>query len=150
MQKLASLGYVGLQHTSASTEKGLTGIDPKTAINTANTVLSAWKSTHRTTAGDAAAQAALSKLPATDQKGFLAEWTQGTTLGRRHQYAAAMTHLRAAIQLQPNVAWLHIEMADALLATGDRKTAIVHLEIASHLLPESTVIPARLKVAATW
>ena len=147
IQKLASLGYVGLQPGSAAVQKGVTGIDPKTTISTANAVLSAWRNVHRVVGGDTAIQSALSRLPAADQKGFLAEWTRGTSLAREHKYAAAVTHLRAAIQLQPDVAWLHIEMADALQAVGDHKTAIVHLEIAGHLLPESTVIQGRLATA---
>ena len=41
MQKLASLGYVGLQKSSAPASAAATGVDPKDAIATANRVLSA-------------------------------------------------------------------------------------------------------------
>ena len=140
MDKLASLGYVGLQRPAVPASGPPTGIDPKTRINTANVLLAAWRRVHEAGSGWTEAGATLKKLPPEDQKGFLAQWTLGTSLARNHQYLLAIEHLHAAIQLRPDIAWPHIEIADALIESGDRKTAEVHLEIASHLLPDSLTI----------
>ena len=140
MDKLASLGYVGLQKPATPASGPPTGIDPKARINTANVLLAAWRRVHEAGSGWTAAAAALKKLPPEDQKGFLAEWTLGTSFARNRQYVPAIEHLHAAIQLRPDIAWPHIEIADALIKTGDHKTAQVHLEIANHLLPDSLTV----------
>jgi arylsulfatase A-like enzyme len=147
MDKLASLGYVGLQRPAVPASGPPTGIDPKARINTANVLLAAWRRVHEAGSGWTAAAAALEKLPPEDQKGFLAEWTLGTSFARNHQYAPAIDHLHAAIQLRPDIAWPHVEIAEALIKTGDRKTAQVHLEIAHHLLPDSLTIKTLLAAA---
>ena len=54
---------------------------------------------------------------------------------RKTQYAEAAKHLHKAIELQPDSAWAHYEIGATLLKTGDFKTAIVHLEIATGRLP---------------
>ena len=44
--------------------------------------------------------------------------------------------MRAAIELQPDSTWAHYEMGSSLLKSGDYKTAVIHLEIASSRLPD--------------
>ncbi len=132
MQKLASLGYVGLQK-STGTSAAVTGTDPKDKIATANKVLEA---------AEAAAQAksdraitALTPILAADPNLYLAQYTLGLALSQKGQYAEAVKHLHKAIELQPDAAWANYAIGTALLKTGDYKTATVHLEIAANRLP---------------
>jgi ligand-binding sensor domain-containing protein len=50
--------------------------------------------------------------------------------------------------LQPDSAWAHYEIGATLLKTGDFKTAIVHLEIATGRLPNFA--PAHLSLAEAY
>lgn len=136
MQKLASLGYVGLQKSSGAAA-AVSGTDPKDKIATASKVIEA------ASAGDqpksdlaiARAIAALEPIVTADPNLYLAQYTLGAALARKAQYAEAVKHLHKAIELQPDSAWAHYEIGAALLRTGDFKTAIVHLEIATGRLP---------------
>jgi tetratricopeptide (TPR) repeat protein len=132
MQKLASLGYVGLQK-SASTSAALTGTDPKDKIATANKVLEAAEAA--TQGKSDRAIAALSPILAADRNLYLAQYSIGIALAQKGQYAEAAKHLRTTIELQPDAAWAHYAIGTALLRTGDYKTAAVHLEIATTRLP---------------
>ncbi len=146
MQKLASLGYIGLQKTYPPVSATPTGINPKDVIDIANKTLSAWRSLYN--ADDTGATSTVfQKLIAAGQKGFLIDWGLGVSLARKKQYMDAIKQLHAAVQLQPDVAWLHYDIANCLMKTGDFKTAIVHLEIASHLLPLSSSIHSALTQA---
>lgn len=135
MQKLASLGYVGLQK-STSTNTSATGTDPKDGIATAN----------KTQDGLALVQAgAIEKAAATlepvvksDPNAYLAQYALGVALALQQHYPQAIEHLHKAIELQPDSAWAHFYMGNALLKTGDYKTAAVHLEIAATRLPLSS------------
>ena len=60
----------------------------------------------------------------------------GAALARQQKYPQAIEYLRRAIELQPDSTWAHYEMGSSLLKTGDYKTAVIHLEIASSRLPE--------------
>ena len=60
----------------------------------------------------------------------------GTALARQGKYPQAIERLRAAIELQPESAWAHYQMGSCLLKSGDYKTAVIHLEIASNRLPD--------------
>ena len=72
----------------------------------------------------------------------------GAALARKAQYTEAAKHLRKAIELQPDSAWVHYEIGASLLKTGDFKTAIVHLEIATGRLP--AFAPAHLSLAEAY
>jgi tetratricopeptide (TPR) repeat protein len=130
MQKLASLGYVGLQKSSG-TAAAVAGTDPKDKIAIANKVLEAASAGSQSKAGSAGTIAALTPVVSADPNLYLAQYALGAALARKGQYAEAAKHLHKAIELQPDSAWAHYEMGATLLRTGDFKTAVVHLEIAT-------------------
>jgi tetratricopeptide (TPR) repeat protein len=134
MQKLASLGYVGLQKSSAPSSTAATGVDPKDGIASANKVLSALVLLNESNPEKVAAL--VQPLLAANTKMYLAQFVMGASLARQHQYPQAIEYLRHAIELQPDSTWAHFEMGSTLLKTGDYKTAVIHLEIASSRLPE--------------
>jgi choline-sulfatase len=133
MQKLASLGYVGLQKggpTSAAT-----GTDPKDAIATANKVESAWQAINDGKPDKAipVLQSVVTSSPNT----YLAQFGMGVALAQQQQCSKAVDSLRKAIELQPDSPWAHFQMGSCLIKNGDFKTAIIHLEITTSRLPES-------------
>ncbi len=132
MQKLASLGYVGLQK-SAGPSTAATGVDPKDGIANANKVLSALALLDEGKPEKAAA--ILQPVLASVSKMYLAQFVMGAALARQQQYPKAVEYLRHAIELQPDSTWAHYEMGSSLLKAGDYKTAVIHLEIASSRLP---------------
>jgi len=144
MQKLASLGYVGLQKSSGSAA-AVAGIDPKDKIATANKVIEA--ATRDQSKPDLAI-AALTPIVSADPNLYLAQYELGAALARKGQYAEATKHLHKAIELQPDSAWANYEIGACLLKTGDFKTAIVHLEIATGRLPAFS--PAHLSLADAY
>jgi tetratricopeptide (TPR) repeat protein len=144
MQKLASLGYIGLQK-SATSATAVSGTDPKDKISIANKVVAA--ATHDQSKPDLAI-AALNPIVAADPNLYLAQYTLGVALARKAQYAEAEKHLHRAIELQPDSAWAHYDIGATLLKTGDFKTAIVHLEIATGRLPNFA--PAHVALAEAY
>jgi tetratricopeptide (TPR) repeat protein len=134
MQKLASLGYVGLQKSASGTDAA-TGTDPKDVIALANKVGSAWQSLDDGKPEKAVPvfQQVLGSTPNT----YLAQYGLGLALAQQQQCPKAVDPLRKAIELQPDSAWAHYQMGFCLIKTGDFKTALVHLEIATSRLPES-------------
>jgi choline-sulfatase len=136
MQKLASLGYIGLQKSSGSVAT-VAGTDPKDKIATTNKVIAAGlaRGESKPDLAIARAIAALEPVVSADPNLYLAQYTLGAALARKGQYAEAVKHLHKAIELQPDSAWAHYEIGASLLKTGDFKTAIVHLEIATGRLP---------------
>lgn len=144
MQKLASLGYIGLQK-SATSSAAVAGTDPKDKIAVANKVIAA--ATRDQSKPDRTI-AALNPVVAADPDLYLAQYTLGVALAQKAQYAEATKHLHKAIELQPDSAWAHYEIGATLLKTGDFKTAIVHLEIATGRLP--TFAPAHLSLAEAY
>ncbi len=132
MQKLASLGYVGLQK-SLGASTAATGTDPKDKISAANKVIEAARVLEQGKADRALA--ALTPLVSAEPGLHLAEYTMGVALAQKGQHAEAVKHLHKAIELQPDSAWAHYQMGASLLKTGDFKTAAVHLEIAAGRLP---------------
>jgi arylsulfatase A-like enzyme/Tfp pilus assembly protein PilF len=131
MQKLASLGYAGLQK-SAPTAAAVAGIDPKDKIAVANKVVAAIALDQ---SRPDRAITALEPVIAADPNIYLAQYMLGVALARKGQYAEAVKHLHKAIELQPDSAWGHYEIGAVLVKTGDFKTAVVHLEIATGRLP---------------
>jgi arylsulfatase A-like enzyme/Flp pilus assembly protein TadD len=134
MQKLASLGYVGLQKSSAPVSAAASGVDPKDEIASANKILSALALLNDGKPEKAAAL--VQPLLAANTEMYLAQFVMGAALARQQQYPQAIEYLRHAIELQPDSTWTHFEMGSSLLKTGDYKTAVIHLEIASTRLPE--------------
>jgi arylsulfatase A-like enzyme/Tfp pilus assembly protein PilF len=149
MQKLASLGYIGLQKSSSAATT-VAGTDPKDKIATANKVIEATLARDQSKPDLAIARAiaALEPVVAADPNLYLAQYTLGTALARKAQYAEAAKHLHKAIELQPDSAWAHYEIGATLVKTGDFKTAIVHLEIATGRLP--AFAPAHLSLAEAY
>src|SRR6267154_858311 len=145
MQKLASLGYIGLQKSSGSAA-AVTGTDPKDKIAIANKVLAA--ASARDQSKPDRAIAALEPIVSADPNLYLAPHMLGVALARKAQNAEAAKHLHKAIELQPDSAWAHYEMGACLIKTGDFKTAIVHLEIATGRLPGFA--PAHLSLAEAY
>jgi choline-sulfatase len=133
MQKLASLGYVGLQKSSAPASAAA-GVDPKDGIASANRILSAL--TVLNEGKPEKALALLQPLLVAGSKMYLVQFVMGAALARQQQYPQAIEYLRRAIELQPDSPWAHYEMGSSLLKTGDNKTAVVHLEIVSSRLPD--------------
>jgi arylsulfatase A-like enzyme/Flp pilus assembly protein TadD len=133
MQKLASLGYVGLQK-SAAPVSAAAGIDPKDGIATANKISSALALLNEGKPEKAAA--ILQPVLADGAKIYLTQFVMGAALARQQQYPQATAYLRRAIELQPDSTWAHYEMGSSLLKAGDYKTAVIHLEIASSRLPD--------------
>ncbi len=133
MQKLASLGYVGLQKSSGA-GAALTGTDPKDKITAADKVADAALALEQSKTDRAVAT--LMPLVSSEPGLYLAEYTLGAALAQKGQYADAVKHLHKAIELQPDSAWAHYWMGASLLKTGDFKTAAVHLEIAAGRLAQ--------------
>jgi arylsulfatase A-like enzyme len=133
MQKLASLGYVGLQK-SAGASATITGTDPKDKIAVANKVMDAVEAGAQAKPGQAIA--ALEPLTSADPNLYLAQYTLGLALSETGKYAEAAKHLHKAVELQPDSPWAHFAMGATLLKAGDYKTAAVHLEIATTRLPK--------------
>jgi len=148
MQKLASLGYIGLQKSSGAAV-AVAGTDPKDKIATANKVIEAAQARDQSKPlAIARVIAALEPIVSADPNLYLAQYTLGVALARKAQYAEAAKHVHKAIELQPDSAWAHYEMGAALLKTGDFKTAVVHLEIATGRLP--AFAPAHLSLAEAY
>lgn len=144
MQKLASLGYVGLQK-SGGAGTAATGTDPKDVIATANKVQAALLAIG---GGEPEkAVSAMQPLVATQPGMYLAQYALGVGYARQAQYPKAVEHLHKAVELLPDSAWANYEIGAALLKTGDFKTAAVHLEIAASRLPGSTNAHALLAQA---
>jgi len=127
VQKLASLGYVGLEKTAAVASAAPIGTDPKDTIAQANETLKALQ--YLSEGKLDKALTLLQPLAATNT--YLARYGLGVALARKQQYAQAIEHLHKAIELQPNSPWAHYEMGASLLKTGDFKTAAIHLELAT-------------------
>jgi arylsulfatase A-like enzyme len=149
MQKLASLGYIGLQKSSGAVA-AVSGTDPKDKIATANKVIEATlaRDQSKTDPAIARAIAALEPIVSADPNLYLGQYTLGMALARKAQYTEAVKHLHKAIELQPDSAWAHYEIGAALVKTGDFKTAIVHLEIATGRLP--AFAPAHIYLAEAY
>jgi arylsulfatase A-like enzyme len=133
MQKLASLGYVGLQKGNTGVNAAAEGTDPKDTMAAANKTLAAMLDVD-----DGKPEKALPVLRqvlAAQSNVYLAQYGVGAALVLQQQYAEAVPYLHKAIELQPDSAWAHYAMGVALMKTGDCKTSAVHLEIAAGRLP---------------
>lgn len=142
MQKLASLGYVGLQKANAGAGTAAVGTDPKDMVAIANKVLSGWIALQ---AGRAEkAMSVFRQALAGQQDIFLAQYGLGVALAQQQQFAEATERLHKAIELRPESGWAQYQMGVTLMKTGDFKTAAVHLEIASGRLPALAAVHSAL------
>ena len=133
MQKLASLGYVGLQKANAGAATAALGTDPKETISIANRVLSAWLALE---AGHVDGAIPMFRQALAGQANtYLAQYGLGVALAQQQHLAEATEHLHKAVELRPESGWAQYQMGVTLMKTGDFKTAAVHLEIASRRLP---------------
>lgn len=146
MQKLASLGYVGLQKNAPTGTAGPTGTDPKDFIADANKTLNAIRALEE--AKPESAIAPLRQTLNTEPNSYLVHYGLGAALARKQQYKEAIEHLHRAIELRPDSVMAQFEMGSALMKTGDFKAAAVHLEIASTHLP--SFAPAHAALAEAY
>jgi tetratricopeptide (TPR) repeat protein len=133
MQKLASLGYVGLQKGAARVNAATGGTDPKELIATINKTLAAMLELD-----DGKPEKAiplLRQVLAMQPAFYLAQYGMGFAMVQQGQYAEAIGYLHKAIELQPDSAFAHYMMGLSLMKTGDFKASAIHLEIASGRLP---------------
>jgi choline-sulfatase len=133
VQKLASLGYVGLQTTSAGVNAATGGTDPKEVIVAVNQTLAAMLELD-----DGRPEKAIPVLRQVlggQPTFYLAQYGTGMALVQQGQYAEAIGYLHKAIELQPDSAFAHYTMGLSLMKTADFKASAVHLEIASGRLP---------------
>ena len=117
-----------------------TGVDPKDGIATANQILSAFALLNEGKPERAAT--VLQPVLADGAKMYLTQFVMGAALARQQQYPQALGYLRHAIELQPDSTWAHYEMGSSLLNSGDYKTAVIHLEIASNIWDELRTLSA--------
>lgn len=146
MQKLASLGYVGLQKSSSDAASVATGTDPKDVIALANQILAAFRSLSagKSEAATSAFEHALTVHP----NAYLGQYGLGIALAQQKLYPQAIEHLHKAIELQPASVWAHYAMGATLVKSGDFKTAAVHLELVCDRLPRFR--QARLLLAESY
>ena len=142
VQKLASLGYVGLQKGSAGVNAATEGTDPKDAIAAINKTLAAMLELD-----DGKPEKAiplLRQVLAVQPAFYLAQYGMGFALVQQGQYAEAIGYLHKAIELQPDSAFAHYAMGLSLMKTDDFKASAVHLEIASGRLPGFSALHSML------
>jgi len=146
MQKLASLGYVGLQKAGAGVNAAAEGSDPKDAIGAINKTMAAVLDLEDGKPEQAiiTLRQVIANLPTS----YLAQYEMGAALMQQQQHADALPYLHKAIELQPDSAWAHYAMGISLMKTGDFKTSAVHLEIAAGRLPGFDA--AHLALAETY
>jgi choline-sulfatase len=133
MQKLASLGYVGVQKPANSNDAVVHGTDPKEQTAIINRILAAERSLAN--GNPVSATATLQPLMVNASAMYLAQYMMGVALAQQKKYVQAIPYLHRAIELQPDSTHAHYEMGSALIKTGDYKTAAVHLEIATMRQP---------------
>ena len=141
MEKLASLGYVGLQKAPAA-QAAVSGVDPKDTIGAANEVLAAMSAVRQGLSQKAIP--ALRQVAAKEPDAYLPHYGLGVALAEQESYKEAIEHLHKAIELRPDSGWAQYRMGMCLMRTGDFKTSAVHLEIAADRLPSFAAVHALL------
>jgi choline-sulfatase len=142
MQKLASLGYVGLQKGDAGVNAAAEGTDPKDVIAAINKTLAALLELD-----DGKPEKAIPlirQVLAVQPAFYLAQSGMGFAMVQQGQYAEAIGYLHKAIELQPDSAFAHYMMGLSLMKTGDFKASAIHLEIASGRLPSFSAVHSLL------
>lgn len=147
LQKLASLGYVGLQRAPSAGFQAVSGTNPRDEIAVANDVQKALSAIEDAHPEKAVSQ--LQALMASHPKLYLALFAMGVARLQQKQYAPAVESLRKAIALMPESVPANYQMGIALAQAGDWKTAAVHLEIVVTRLPRSAAAHSLLADAYT-
>jgi choline-sulfatase len=142
MQKLASLGYVGLQKGDAGANAAAEGTDPKDVIAAINKTLAALLELDD--GRPEKAMPLLRQVLAAQPAAYLAQYGMGFAMVQQRQYAEAIGYLHKAIELQPDSAFTHYLIGLSLMKTGDFKASAVHLEIASGRLPSFSAVHSLL------
>lgn len=65
------------------------------------------------------------------------EFTKGSNELLKHNYSEAVQHFQRAEQLEPNVPAIHVDLAMALAAEGQRAQADKHFDEAAQLIAQS-------------
>ncbi|HTS37005.1 MAG TPA: sulfatase-like hydrolase/transferase [Candidatus Solibacter sp.] len=142
MQKLASLGYVGLQKSDAGVKAAAEGPDITDSIFLANKTLAAMRDLD-----DGKPEKAIPALKSVidvQPNIYMAQFGLASALFQQQKFADAIPYLHKAIELQPGSAWAHYLMGVSLVKTGDFKTSEVHLQVASQRLPSFTPVHSAL------
>lgn len=142
IQKLASLGYVGLQKTNGGIGAASEGTNPKDLVGAINKTLRAYAELED--GKPEVAMPILRDVLISHPNAYFVQYAMGEALMQQGHEAEAIPHLHKAVELQPNSPWAHLRIGLALSETGDFKTAAVHLEIASTRLPHSSMVHAKL------
>jgi arylsulfatase A-like enzyme len=142
MQRLASLGYVGLQKTGAGVNAATQGTDPKDVIAAANKTLAALADLDD--GKPERAIPALRQVLTSRPDLYLAQFGMGAALSQQQHYAEAFGYLHNAIELEPGSPWAHYTMGLGLMKTGDFQTSDIHLKIAARRLPGFVPLRAAL------
>lgn len=133
MEKLASLGYVGLQKSGSGADTVVSGVDPKDSIAIANKTLNAMLLLQQGQADKAIT--AFRQVVVVQPNIYLAQFGLGSALAGQQHYKEALEHLHRAIEVRPDSGWAQYQMGLCLMQTGDFKTSAIHLEIATGRLP---------------
>ena len=134
LQKLASLGYVGLQRSAGKSDFAVGGVDPKDRIGDANNTEKAIELLRE--GHPEKSSGILQKVVGDERDSFLPLYTLAVAEIAQRHFDQAVAHLRKAIALAPESALAHYAMAVALSKQADWKTAVVHLEIVVARLPQ--------------
>ncbi len=116
LQKLASLGYVGLQKGGAGVNAATEGTDPKEVMPAINKTLAALLELD-----DGKPEKAIPSLRQVlevQPTFYLAQYGMGFALVQQGQYTDAIGYLHKAIELQPDSALAHYAMGFSLMKTG--------------------------------
>lgn len=146
IQKLASLGYVGLQRAGTAVNAAAEGSDPKDVIGAINRTTSAILDLED--GKPEQAMLGLRQVIAIQPTSYLAQYGMGAALVLQQRYADAIPYFHKAIELQPDSAWAHYVMGLSLMKAANFSTAVVHLEIAAERLPRFDA--AHIALAETY
>jgi choline-sulfatase len=145
MEKLASLGYVGLQKSASAAQTAVSGMDPKDNIVAVNKTLSAMTALQQGQADKA--EPALRQVVSNQSSAYLPQYGLGFALLQMRNYKEAIEHFHKAIEVRPDSGRAQYGMGLCLLNAADFKTAAVHLEIAANRLPAFSAAHAALAQA---
>src|ERR1700722_856020 len=132
-EKLGALGYMAGSSASSNSNERKQGADPKDKIEIANLI-------HRAKIyGEAAEfdkaipllQQVLAKEPGLSLYGKLGDW-----LMQQKEYDKAVPVLREAMEMDRDLPAPHLELAKALMKTGDFEGAVPELEITEANMPQ--------------
>ncbi len=136
MQKLASLGYVGLQKSSASAA-AVAGTDPKDKIATANKVLGlVWGRAPSRACPERSRRVQAERTGGSDKPGVgLTGWSRSAV--SQQKLARAIAELEPIVSADPNLYLAQYTLGEALARKAQYAEAAKHLHKAIELQPDS-------------